>query len=134
MGRTGFRLLVHLRNLAGDSIDRRGGIRHEKDGETMKIIAVACALLFFVAVLLLACPTGCSQYEGNCACDEKTITATVTVQPGVVSDEKPPRHPQPAYERGDVTVDTPPSLAGQDEKQDREKANANFEGKKAAGL
>jgi hypothetical protein len=100
----------------------------------MKIVAIILALIVFVGMLLLACPKGTVNYEGVCADlpspDESTLAPAV----GVVSDEKPSRHPEPAYQRGEVTADMPESQVAEDTKMDQEKAQADIEGKKAAGL
>ena len=78
-----------------------------------------------------ACEAGCTSYQGTCACDQVPEKAVQTTFP---SDEKPPRHPEPAYQRGDITVDMPTSTDSEDAKLDQEKAQAATEGKKAAGL
>lgn len=87
-----------------------------------------------VASMAFACNKGCQEHQGVCVCDAAPVEEAPRVTAGVVSDEKPPRHPQPAYERGDVIADMPPNLIAQDAKVDREIKAAVFEGKKAAGL
>lgn len=78
------------------------------------------------------CPSGWTEWEGKCAAiPNPEISSVPEVQP---SKEKPPRHPEPAWQRGDVIADTPQSLASQDAKQDAERDKADAEGKKAAGV
>jgi len=86
-----------------------------------------------LAALAVSCPDGCAPYEGNCACEATTEKTTPAegVQP---SDEKPPRSGMPAWQDPDIKADMRPSEAANDEKLDRERTNADFEGKKAAGL
>ncbi len=98
------------------------------------------AVAFVVAVLALpfllvwdsfGCPAGTTEYQGVCAADLQPEKAVQTFVP---SDEKPSRHPQPAWQRGDVIADTPPSQAANDAKMDAERVKADGAGKKAAGL
>ena len=89
---------------------------------------IVLAFLMFVAVILFACPNGCTEIASDtCAC-EATEEKAPAVQP---SDEEPPSH-------GGVSIavhaDTPPSLAGQDAKEDAERQAADDQGKAAAGL
>lgn len=88
-------------------------------------------VVLFLALPCGACSTGCSPYEGLCACDQRAEQPIQTYKP---SDEKPSRHPEPAYQRGEVKALTPPSLVSEDETLDREKADATAQGKKAAGV
>lgn len=82
----------------------------------------------------VACPKGTVEYEGVCADLPSPEESTLAPAVGVVSDEKPPQHPEPAYQRGEVTADMPESQVAEDTKMDQEKAAADAEGKKAAGL
>lgn len=93
-------------------------------------------VLVFLPSFVLACAKGCTEYEGNCACEPPSAdTQTLAPMPqGVVSDEKPSRHPEPAWQRGEVHADTPPSVAAKDALADEEKAKAEADGKAAAGL
>ena len=93
----------------------------------MKWFIVLCLL----STSVLACDKGCEPYaKGLCAC-EGTPEASVSVKP---SDEKPPDDKLPSYEREGVKALTPPSLVTEDAKLDQEKADADKQGKKAAGI
>jgi hypothetical protein len=50
------------------------------------------------------------------------------------SEEKPRRGQQPEWATGEVGAQTPPSMTAEDERLDKEKADAEYVGKKAAGL
>lgn len=82
---------------------------------------------------LLACDTGCFEYEGNCACDQKPeqLKPSEEIKP---SDEVPPRSGMPAYQAENIKADMSSSVAAQDAKADQEKQEADLQGKKAAGL
>ena len=77
-----------------------------------------------------SCPSGCTEYQGNCACELPAYVAP-SVMPG---NEKPPRNQIPAWQSGDVKAETPSSLAAQDYKADQERKDADEAGKRAAGL
>ena len=62
-------------------------------------LTLGCLLL---ASSLYACPTGCVEYNGICACDAKPEAAPDAAKP---SDEKPSRNPVPAYMRESVKAD-----------------------------
>lgn len=94
----------------------------------MKTLAIL--LLSSVAV---ACPSGTILYQGMCA-DVPAPKDTVPVPEVKPSDEKPSHHPEAAWERGEVNAATPPSLVTEDAKLDQQKAQAEEQGKKAAGL
>ncbi len=94
----------------------------------MKTIIVI--LLLSVSSAWATCNTGCYEYNGICACDIRPISAP-PVQP---SDEKPPRDKMPSYQRDGVKVIDIPSCAADDAKQDMEKAEAEAQGMKEAGL
>ena len=86
--------------------------------------------LLMTAPLYAECPKGTTEYEGVCAADLPSEKAPA-VQP---SDEKPSKHPEPAWERGEVHADMPVSLIDQDRKMDEIQNQAIEDGKKAAGL
>ncbi len=91
--------------------------------------------LLWLSSAAFACGLGCTEYEGTCACDAKPAESPAQVdQSAWVSDEKPSRHPEPAYQRGEVNALMLPSLAAQDMKQDQEARQADAQGKIAAGL
>lgn len=92
---------------------------------------------FVIAVCLTAaleayakCPKGSEPYQDMCVFDIQPQTSEA-VKP---SDEKPPEDKMPSYEREGVKVINEPSTAAEDEKQDKENADALAAGKKAAGL
>lgn len=94
------------------------------------------ALIVVVAVngVAVACGTGCEPHGEVCACDAKPSDLGPMHATNWASDEAPPRHPEPAWQRGEVRAETPASLVMDDEKQDREKSTADAAGKFAAGL
>lgn len=98
----------------------------------MKIVAIIVALVVLIGLWLLACPSGSTDWEGGCAALPSAEESTVAPAAGIVSDEKPSHHPEPAYQRGDVIAVTPPSLAKQDAKDDLKKIKATIQGKKEA--
>jgi hypothetical protein len=67
-------------------------------------------LIVLSSSLSFACDKGCEEHEGVCACEAPTEQAT-QADSAVPSDEKPPRNPIPAYERGDVKADMPRPVA-----------------------
>jgi len=89
--------------------------------------------VLFLAVPVVACPTGTIAMAGVCAAmpAPKDTVAVAEIRP---SDEKPSRHPEPAWQRGEVKADMPVSTAGADDIADRQKADAIIEGKKKAGI
>lgn len=91
--------------------------------------------LMLASVGAVACDKGCSEYEGVCACDIKPAEVAAAVDTSVwVSDEKPSRHPEPAWQRGEVKVIDVPATGGEDAKQDLERQQADRAGKLAAGI
>lgn len=89
-------------------------------------------VVLFLSVPAVACPIGTLVYEGVCAADPRpAVVAVDYVKP---SDEKPPHHPESAWQRGDVKADMSQSKMADDEKQDQEKIEAEKQGKKAAGI
>ncbi len=96
------------------------------------IQVVAFVLAWVALPFLLACDKGCENHNGVCACDQLPVADTTPqAKP---SDEKPPQDKMPSYQREGIHADMPASTAIQDAELDREKQQADFEGKKAAGL
>lgn len=91
---------------------------------------VIVALLSSVAVAA-PCPSNCTEWEGNCACDVAPFKAESV---NVASDEKPRKEQQRQWETGEIKADMPVSLIHADAKLDADKVQADSEGKKAAGL
>lgn len=80
-----------------------------------------------------ACGEDCEEHQGVCACTqepERPIPAQ-EIQP---SKEKPRKEQQAEWQTGNVKADMPHSMSAEDERLDKEKATADFEGKRAAGL
>lgn len=96
-------------------------------------LAMMFVIVFTLNAGAIACSSGCFEYSGNCACDAKPEAQAID-QSRWMSTEKPSRHPQTAYQRGEVKADMPPSLMVSDMKTDMEKTEAEFQGKVAAGL
>ena len=67
---------------------------------------IVFALAWIALPFLLACDKGCTEYEGNCACDAIPEKAVQTYVP---SDEKPPRSGRPSYEAQGIHPDLSPS-------------------------
>jgi len=84
-----------------------------------------------VPVSVLACQVGYVPSDTPGVCVERPNEAT---NPAWVSDEKPPEDKMPSYQREGVTVVDAPSMADQDAKADREKIEADQQGKKSAGI
>jgi hypothetical protein len=95
------------------------------------INVVAFIAAWLALPFLLACDKGCEDHEGTCACDPSPAEQAASVAP---SNEKPPQDKMPSYEREGIHADMPPSQTAQLEQEDKQKAQADFEGKKAAGL
>lgn len=87
--------------------------------------------VLLVAANAVACQPGCYSYQGICACDQVAEKAVQTFQP---SNEKPPKSGMPSYQAENIKAEMPASMAGQDAKLDQEKADADVQGKKLAGL
>lgn len=87
-------------------------------------------VLLSVPTLAMACNKGEYEYRGDCIVDIQPITAP-PVQP---SDEKVPDDKMPSYQRPDVTVINAPNTATEDERMDREKIEADKQGKLSAGI
>lgn len=93
-----------------------------------------------IAVLLLlpglavakSCPAGTTQFKDACVQDDAQPYLAEAVKP---SDEKPPSDKMPSYQREGISISTTvTNMAADDEKADREKAEADAEGKHAAGI
>lgn len=95
----------------------------------MRVLVIA---LLMASPVFPSCPNGFTAYGKDVCVQELKPEAAPDVYR--VSDEEPPRHPEPAYQRGEVTVDMPTSTAAQDVKMDKERDKADAEGKKAAGI
>lgn len=80
---------------------------------------------------MAACGQGCTEWEGVCACDQQAFKAEPV---NAASDEKPRKEQIREWESGEIKADMPPNLIAQDAKMDAEKANADAEGKLAAGI
>lgn len=93
----------------------------------MKILAV----LFLFPAVAWSCQQGYVPSDTPGVCVEKPIDTT---NPTWVSDEKPPSDKMPSYQREGVTVINAPNMADEDAKSDRDKIDANAEGRKSAGL
>ena len=61
-------------------------------------------IVMLFAVPAVACDPGCTEYYGNCACDQKPEQAVQTTQP---SDERPPRSAGHPWENPDIIADMP---------------------------
>lgn len=81
-----------------------------------------------------SCDKGCQDMGGVCACDAPSEQAASVTDPAVVSDEKPRREQQPEWETGEVHADLSPSQRAIDELFDKQKREADAQGKKAAGI
>lgn len=100
----------------------------------MKTLIVVASLLFPAVAGAVSCEKGCAEFNGLCACDEPAYTAPSVPAPGVVSEEKPRREQIREWESGEVKADMPQSLIFKDAQLDMEKAQADAEGKRAAGI
>lgn len=96
----------------------------------MKIIAIVAGLIAFLAVLVLACPEGQSEWQDGCVVDIAPEIAA-PVQP---SDEKPPEGRMPSWQRDGVFIVDVKNWDTEDRKADQDKLDADKDGKKAAGI
>lgn len=88
--------------------------------------------LMLLSTPLWSCDPGCEEHNGVCACEAPTDKTQIDyVQP---SDEQPSRHPEPAWQRGEVVADMPMSEAAHDILMNEARDKADAEGKRAAGL
>lgn len=95
----------------------------------MKSLFVA-GLLFVPVTAFAACPAGTTPYKDTCVYD-----LVPNIAPSVLpSDEKPPSDKMPSYQREGVVIVDAPNMAEQDAKADREKLEADAEGKKRARI
>ena len=60
---------------------------------------------FLSSVAFAKCPRGTEEFGGNCASMPSPEENTLAPAIGIVNDEKPSRHPEPAYLRGEVHAD-----------------------------
>jgi len=90
------------------------------------------AILMFVAsaTSAITCPSNCTEWKGNCACEAKQ-EAIPSVKP---SDELPRKEQQLCWQTGECSVVNVPNLAAEDLAMDKAKADADSEGKRAAGI
>lgn len=89
-------------------------------------------LLTLTWTVLAECPKGYQQYKD--ACEDMRSPDTGPSVPTPTSDEKPSRHPEPAWQRGEVNAETPPSCAYTNNCSDQKAIDAAKQGKKAAGI
>lgn len=89
------------------------------------------AAVLAVSPAVNACQVGFIPSDTPGVCVEKTGGET---NPNWVSDEKPPEGRMPSWQRGDVKIVDAPNMALSDEKADQDKANANKEGRRKAGI
>ncbi len=80
----------------------------------------------------IACEKGCVEWGGNCACDAKTEAIPAPAIPP--NNEPPPRSGAPSYQAEGIHADMPPSLISKDAQWNQEKADADAQGKKSAGI
>lgn len=95
----------------------------------MKLIAI----LLIASNALAVCPKGFEEHEGVCASLQGQVQEG-SMDASVASDEKPSKHPEPAWQRGEVNIVNVPNCAAEDIKADQERAQADKEGKLAAGI
>jgi hypothetical protein len=86
--------------------------------------------LLVPGVALAVCSKGQSEWRGECVVDLVPLGAPA-VKP---SDEVPPSDKMPSYQREGIQVVDAPNMATEDERLDREKIEAEKDGKKAAGI
>lgn len=92
-----------------------------------------------LAVLLLLpglaaakpCPAGTTQFKDACVQDDAQPYLAEAVKP---SDEKPPSDKMPSWQREGVTIVNVKNTADDDKNMDKEKAEADAEGKRKAGI
>lgn len=92
---------------------------------------IAILVVMLQATAFSACKEGYVPTDVEGVCQKADTRQT---NPDWIIDEKPSFHPQPAYQRGEVTIVDAPNLEAQDRKDDLEKEQANKEGRKKAGL
>jgi hypothetical protein len=94
----------------------------------MKLLPVVLLLMPLSAV---ACQKGYVPSDTPGVCVEQSAEQT---NPQWVSSEAPPSDKMPSYQREGITIINAPSMAEADAKMDREKAEADSEGKRNAGI
>lgn len=87
-------------------------------------------LLASILVVPIVCGAGEYVYRDGCVTDIKPISAA-PVKP---SDEKPPTDKMPSYQREGVHIVDAPYMGLKDAEADFEKADADRQGKEAAGI
>ncbi len=97
---------------------------------------ISLVLLFALSGpgLAVNCPSGSVNWEGVCAQLDAPKSKSSEPETNYASDEKPSKHPEAAWQRGDVHVVDVPNLAAEDRKMDEEKAQAEADGKRAAKI
>jgi len=91
-------------------------------------------LLLASNVFAVVCPTNYTEWEGVCAQLDAPRDKSTEPEINYASDEKPSRHPEPEWQRGEVKIAVIRNLAAEDIHMDQEKAQADAEGKAAAGI
>lgn len=81
------------------------------------------------ASMSVACQKGYVETDVPGVCMESPEMANPWV-----SDEKPPADKMPSWQRENIKVIDAPSMTAQDEREDRERAEADKDGKKKAGI
>lgn len=66
------------------------------------MIKQTVVMLLGAVAVSWACPKDSVEYEGTCAAMPAPAEVPQGDNPACVSDEKPSRHPEPAWERGEV--------------------------------
>lgn len=99
--------------------------------EKVNALLVVVAMLLAAPAVASSCPSGCEEYQGNCACD---LQAHKAPEVNYASDEKPRKEQVREWESGEVKADMPQNLIAADSKLDQERAQADQEGKIAAGV
>lgn len=98
------------------------------------LIKQTLTLMLLSGVACASCPNGTAEYNGLCADMPPAYIAPSVPDPSVVSDEKPRKEQIREWESGEVKADMPTSLIFKDIELDRQIAEADAEGKKAAGI
>lgn len=88
-----------------------------------------CIVLAGTSSYTWGCPKGWVETDVPGVCQESDTSSSVKP-----SDEKPPEDKMPSWQRADVKVIDAPSMTASDEKADRERAEAEADGKRKAGV
>lgn len=91
--------------------------------------SVIAVMLLCAGIADAKCREGYVPTDVDGVCQASEVTNAV--QP---SDEKPPTDKMPSWQREGVVVVEAPNMAAEDERQDREKREAERSGKAAAGV